>query len=303
VTTGGCTINSSAPVSVTTAATIPQQPVANPSSISPQATSFISVVASGSNLTFQWYRGNTGDTTNPVPGATGSSFTTPALTTSTTYWVHVGSSCGSVDSAPVTVYVNVAAPSSTTATTLTPNYQVLVQWSAATYASSYAVEYATKINGPFFSAGSSTTALSMTHTVSATSLPVAYIYRVRSVDASGHTSSFAGPMDYAVAANVLFSDERIQRQVTAVYARHIGELRRAIDALRAATNLPLQWQGASDPSGVIVPGQITALFTPFNQARAAFGFSAFAYTGGIASPQSGGIILSDHIEQIRDALR
>ncbi len=54
---------------------------------------------------YQWYRGNSGDTTNPISGATASSFTTPALFLTTTYWVRVTGTGGTVDSNAATVTV------------------------------------------------------------------------------------------------------------------------------------------------------------------------------------------------------
>jgi hypothetical protein len=53
-------------------------------------------------LTYQWYRGNKGDRTTPV-GTNSSSFTTPAVTSSQTYWVLVSNTCGSFESNSVTV--------------------------------------------------------------------------------------------------------------------------------------------------------------------------------------------------------
>src|SRR6185295_18706522 len=45
------------------------------------ATATLSVTASGTGpLTYQWYAGVTGNTANPIAGATGSTYTTPALT-------------------------------------------------------------------------------------------------------------------------------------------------------------------------------------------------------------------------------
>ncbi|MEO8391738.1 MAG: choice-of-anchor Q domain-containing protein, partial [Chloroflexota bacterium] len=60
------------------------------------------VVASGSNLSYQWYQGNTGDTSTPV-GTNSASYTTPPLTTVTSYWAHVINSLGSADSTSGTV--------------------------------------------------------------------------------------------------------------------------------------------------------------------------------------------------------
>src|ERR1044072_4916590 len=58
-----------------------------------------------SPLSYQWYRGATGNTINPISGATSATFTTPQLTSTTTYWVRISNSCGTVDSRTVTVNV------------------------------------------------------------------------------------------------------------------------------------------------------------------------------------------------------
>ena len=69
----------------------------------------LSVAASGDDLTYQWYTGNSGDTAAPVSGATGSTLTTGALTASKNYWVQVTNAGGSADSD--TAVITVAAPS------------------------------------------------------------------------------------------------------------------------------------------------------------------------------------------------
>ncbi len=64
----------------------------------------LSVIASGSSLTYQWYIGTSGVTTTPINGATSASVNvTPSSTTS--YWVRVSNPCGSADSATATVTV------------------------------------------------------------------------------------------------------------------------------------------------------------------------------------------------------
>ena len=66
----------------------------------------MSVTASGTDpLSYQWYIGTSGTTTNPIGGATGSSYTTPALTSTTSYWVRVSNSVGTADSNTATVTV------------------------------------------------------------------------------------------------------------------------------------------------------------------------------------------------------
>jgi formylglycine-generating enzyme required for sulfatase activity len=74
------------------------------------------VTASGTApLTYQWYQGAVGSTTTPV-GTNSASFTTAALTATTSYWVRVSNSAGNVNSALATVTVNppVIAPGITT---------------------------------------------------------------------------------------------------------------------------------------------------------------------------------------------
>lgn len=58
----------------------------------------LSVGTSGFPLSYQWYAGSTGDTSQPIAGARGANFTTPALTAQASYWVRVSNSLGSEDS-------------------------------------------------------------------------------------------------------------------------------------------------------------------------------------------------------------
>ncbi|HUO83502.1 MAG TPA: hypothetical protein VM534_00175, partial [Thermoanaerobaculia bacterium] len=58
-------------------------------------------------FTYQWYVGPSGDDSAPVSGATSASFTTPALTDTTTYWVRVSNGCLTpADSSSVTITVS-----------------------------------------------------------------------------------------------------------------------------------------------------------------------------------------------------
>lgn len=81
-------------------------PTAN-QTITSGGTASLSVVASGAPApTYQWYQGTSGTTANPVPGATSASFTTPALTVTTSYWVRATNSQGSADSNTAVVTVS-----------------------------------------------------------------------------------------------------------------------------------------------------------------------------------------------------
>jgi hypothetical protein len=70
----------------------------------------LSVTTTGTApLSFQWYIGTSGNTASPIGGQTSSSITvSPSSTTS--YWVRVTNSCGSLNSATATVTVNSPPP-------------------------------------------------------------------------------------------------------------------------------------------------------------------------------------------------
>lgn len=58
----------------------------------------LTVGVSGSGQTFQWYRGQPGDLTQPIPAATTASLTVVAADPPSTYWVAVTNSSGSISS-------------------------------------------------------------------------------------------------------------------------------------------------------------------------------------------------------------
>ena len=75
-------------------------------SVSTGQTASLSVAATGTApLSYQWYQGESGDTSTAV-GTGAGDFVTPALTATTSYWVRVSNGCGQADSVTATVTVN-----------------------------------------------------------------------------------------------------------------------------------------------------------------------------------------------------
>ncbi len=75
------------------------------STIATGYTATLSVTTAGFPVpTLQWYQGNSGDTSTPV-GTNSSNFTTPALTTTTSYWVRASNSGSTADSNTATITV------------------------------------------------------------------------------------------------------------------------------------------------------------------------------------------------------
>ena len=62
------------------------------------ASASLSVIASGDDLTYQWYTGTSGDTSSPVTGTTSSILDTGPLTVSTNFWVQVTNAGATADS-------------------------------------------------------------------------------------------------------------------------------------------------------------------------------------------------------------
>jgi hypothetical protein len=102
----GCSRTSAATaVTVNPATAIMQQPQSQ--TIPRNTSTTLSVTASGTGtLTYQWYRGTSGTTSNPISGATSPSYNTGRLNKGTyRYWVRVTGSCGVVNSATATITV------------------------------------------------------------------------------------------------------------------------------------------------------------------------------------------------------
>src|SRR5947207_1513406 len=86
---------------------ITQQPQSQP--VSPGQTATLSVAAIGSPpLSYQWYLGQSGDSSQPIGGATSASYTTGPLSSTVSYWLLVSNSADSASSA--TAVINVLTP-------------------------------------------------------------------------------------------------------------------------------------------------------------------------------------------------
>jgi fibronectin type 3 domain-containing protein len=159
-------------------------------------TATMSVGASGTApFSYQWYRGSSGDTSNPISSATSSNYTTPALTQTTSYWVRVNNTCGSADSNTATITITViptgppSPPTNLSASDGTYLDRVEVKWAASTGATSYTVYRATSLN--------SWAAKTVLGTTSGTSFDdraavpkTTYYYYVKASNTSG-TSNFS----------------------------------------------------------------------------------------------------------------
>jgi uncharacterized protein YkwD len=98
------------------------------------ATATLTVAGAGASpIEYQWYVGTKGTTTAPIGGATAANYTTPALTSSTSYWVRVSSSSAAIDSETATI--TVVGPAGTApAIASQPQSQTIASGATATLA-------------------------------------------------------------------------------------------------------------------------------------------------------------------------
>ena len=100
--TATVTVNAPPPAGVAPSITLqPQDQTIN----SGQTATLVFAASGTSPLSYQWYVGPSGATSSPVAGATSPSFTTPALTATTSYWVRVSNPFGAASSSTATVTV------------------------------------------------------------------------------------------------------------------------------------------------------------------------------------------------------
>ncbi|MCU1231082.1 MAG: hypothetical protein JWO97_3966 [Acidobacteria bacterium] len=275
--------SATAVVTVCSAPLISAHPQAAGITIGQSAT--LSVAASGSGNSVQWYRGPASSVTGPILGATGASLTV-APVADTTYWARVTNSCGAADSSGATVYVMAAptAPTSINAVSDGINTDT-VTWSGATAAAGFArYDFERASDGqPYAFIGSAPPAA--TNYLDQPVTPgKAYAYRIFTVDVHGARSPVS-PADATVV--MTFTDDPVVAASvispgvtapgTAIKAIHVTELRRAINAMRVAAGLPVAWQTEA-ASGHTLRTDILEMRTYLDEARAVLLLPQLIYT-------------------------
>jgi hypothetical protein len=107
-----------------------------------------------------------------------------------------------------------------------------------------------------------------------------YVYRVRALAADNTASLYSAP---DVATTIIFVDEPLVARVTVIKAVHLFELRRAVDAVRAAAGMG--GAAVTDALPVFVKAiHIQELRAALDVARAAIGASPLSYANPVSGP-------------------
>jgi hypothetical protein len=177
--------------------------------------------------------------------------------------------------------------------------QVNLSWAASAGAvHHYQVERAQNINGPFTVIASNVPSTSFADT--SVSVNTSYLYRVRASDASNSSLSAYSNID--LATTIIFADDPLGAGVTAIKTAHLTDLRRAINAVRAAANLSaFNWSETPQPGGAIKASHLRELRTNLNQARGTLRFLPGPYAD---DPIVLGVrIKKAHIDELRQGVR
>lgn len=268
------------------------QPAAT-TTISPGTSVTLTADASGTTpISWQWYLGSSGNTTQPIAGATTSSLTrSPSQTEK--YWARASNSCGIADTITATIVVNsLTAPTNLVASAPTAN-SIAITWTAVSGATRYDLERS--VNNSVFTVHATPAVNSFTDT---SVLPGnTYVYRVLAKDDFGSASP-ASNKD--IATTVAFLDDPIPAG-TIILATHFREAREAVDAVRKSAGLTLvPWTDPSLPGVLIRATHMQELRSRLNEARSTIGVppQSFIETVSVGTPVS-----RSHVEEIRTGVK
>ena len=118
----------------------------------------------------------------------------------------------------------------TLSVTATSNTSISLSWSVPVGANQYAIERANSMSGPF---NNINVVAGTTYTDTTLTSQKAYVYRVRAIDTA---NSVSDPSNMAVGTAISFEFSHLLGQT--IRARHLHDVRAAVNAFRRVAHLP-----------------------------------------------------------------
>jgi hypothetical protein len=177
---------------------------------------------------------------------------------------------------------------------------VLLNWGASSGADHYEVERRPNITAGWTPLNPNPS--SPTFTDFGAVANTTYLYRVRAVDATGCPSAYSS---IDIATTVIFTDNPVLSQTTAIKAIHVTQLRTAVNAVRAAAGLgAASW--VDNPLQQFITTvkaqHITQLRNAHDPARAAIGLGVISYQDPTLTPGVT-VVKAPHVQQLRDGVK
>lgn len=179
--------------------------------------------------------------------------------------------------------------------TATTANTISLSWTVPMGANEYQVERSESMSGPFTR---QTVQQGTTFTDSATNLK-AYVYRVRAISNSQFQTVVSQPSNMALGTAIAFEFSLLQGQT--IKARHIHDLRVAVNAVRKVANLPPVNFLPQNLTGLTVRAvDVLDLRTTLGEALSALNISTLSYTDPtLTTGANGTVVKGVHIEQLQ----
>lgn len=258
------------------------------------------VVSSPAPLNYQWYTVN-GSTLSPIASANGPALTVQPDSTAT-YRLRAWNDCGTVDTSNATVTVQDAPTMGILLATWNGTSIDLVFPQSSAPGTLAGYEYQRLPDGATTSASVPSGATgTYVHLYATATSGNAYAYRIRAIDSRGVASVWS---NYDLATAITFTDDptATTSPKTPIRGVHIGEARRAIDAVRALAGLAPAWSSYANATGPVYATHMTDMRTALDEARIFLGFPAVTYSTVLPSTPIPVISHLD-IDQLRQGVK
>lgn len=184
----------------------------------------------------------------------------------------------------------------TLSVTATTNSTITLSWTVPVGADEYAIERSDTMSGPFkninFVVGN-------TYVDSGLTAQKAYVYRVRAIDTSNNAIVSSDPSNMAVGTAISFEFTQLLGQP--IKARHLHDVRAAVNAFRRVAHLPELNLQPTDLTGQPVSAfHVTDLRISLGEALAALSIPNPGYTDPVLNTGAGGtLVKAVHVEELQ----